>query len=164
MGFSAALRSNSSWTKPRIEKSPLQIAAKWLEIDENINRAHSRIHWLVVKWCHEQSSRQLLPESQMCERTSNTVCTVIERSDHRRGDQAVFIPFHYIPSSYLPELFSPPLAVRNTKNGITVKPMNFISSLLHFPPLSNVAFDNALQRTLCLGCAPQLIMQPFSVV
>ena len=34
---------------------PFQIAAKWLEINENANWANFRTHWLAVKWCREQS-------------------------------------------------------------------------------------------------------------
>ena len=31
------------------------ISANRLEVAENVNRAHFRISWLVVKWCNEQS-------------------------------------------------------------------------------------------------------------
>ena len=37
-----------------VEKSPFQISANGIEVNENVNRAHLRIPWLVVKWCNEQ--------------------------------------------------------------------------------------------------------------
>ena len=39
----------------RVEKSIFQISASWLQVDENVNRSHFRIHWLVMKWCTEPS-------------------------------------------------------------------------------------------------------------
>ena len=38
-----------------VEKPPFQISANRLELDENVNRTHFKTHWLVVKWCNEQS-------------------------------------------------------------------------------------------------------------
>ena len=35
--------------KPGVEKSPFHISANRLEVDENVNRTHFRIHRLVVK-------------------------------------------------------------------------------------------------------------------
>ena len=78
--------------KPGVEKSPFQISANRLKVDENVNRAHFRIHWLVVKWCNEQIV-QLSPKPQMCERRSSTVCAVVERLDHHCGDDLVLMFF-----------------------------------------------------------------------
>ena len=38
-----------------VEKSPFEIAAKWLEIDENVNAARLIRHFLALKRRHEQS-------------------------------------------------------------------------------------------------------------
>ena len=41
--------------KPKVEKFPIHVAAKRLEIDENVNRTYLRVHWVAVVWCNEQS-------------------------------------------------------------------------------------------------------------
>ena len=45
----------ASYPKPRVEKSSFQISANQLVVHEKVNRAHFRIHRLVVKWYSEQS-------------------------------------------------------------------------------------------------------------
>ena len=35
--------------KPVVEKSPFKISVDQFEVDENVNKAHFRIHWLTVK-------------------------------------------------------------------------------------------------------------------
>ena len=44
-----------STPKLRVEKSPFEIAAKRLEIDENVNGAHLVRHFLAQNVCLEQS-------------------------------------------------------------------------------------------------------------
>ena len=44
-----------------VDKSPFQFAAKWLEINENLNRARVIRHFLALK-------------PRMSERISNTIC------------------------------------------------------------------------------------------
>ena len=41
--------------KPGTERSVFQIPTNRLKVVENINSTHFKIHWLVVKWCDEQS-------------------------------------------------------------------------------------------------------------
>ena len=62
-------------------KVPLQIAANWLEVDENVSRPHFWIHCLVVKWCNEQSYG-LCQSPLMSERRSSTICVVVEQPNH----------------------------------------------------------------------------------
>ena len=38
-----------------VENSPFHISANRSEVDESVNRTNFSIHWLVVKWCNEQS-------------------------------------------------------------------------------------------------------------
>ena len=54
------------------------IAAKWLEIDENVSRARLIRHFLALKVKH-----------QMSERRSNTIRAVVERPDHHCSDDLV---------------------------------------------------------------------------
>ena len=67
--------------------SPFQIAAKLLEVDENVTRAHLRTNWLGVN-CEVMPRKivQLSPKPQMSGRRSSTICAVVEWSDHHCGD------------------------------------------------------------------------------
>ena len=73
-----------------VEKYPFKISANRLKIDENVNRAHLKTHWLAVKRYNEKSYN-FSPKPQMGERRSSTVGlrrlrVVIERFDHQCGD------------------------------------------------------------------------------
>ena len=54
MGLSPTAKYPNLQNGVGVEKSHYQIPANQLEIDKNVNRAHLRTHWLVVKWCHKQ--------------------------------------------------------------------------------------------------------------
>ena len=62
--------------KQGVEKPPFRIAAKWLEIDENVNRAQLIKHSLALSLCAEQC----------------TTCAVVEWPDHHCGDDLVLNP------------------------------------------------------------------------
>ena len=70
--------------KQEVEKSLFHITAKRLEINENVNRADLRTHWLVVKWCHEQSysfrqspKRMIIDRAQYVLSSSSLITTVV---------------------------------------------------------------------------------------
>ena len=70
------------------KKSPFQVAAKRLEINENIIRARfdktfsgSEVMPLIIA--------QLSPKPPIRERRSNTICAVVEWPDHHCGDDLV---------------------------------------------------------------------------
>ena len=72
------------------EKSPIQISANRLEVDQNVDRTYFRIHWLVVKWCNEQlNNRTALVKPQMSESRSSTICVIVKQPDHYCGDDLV---------------------------------------------------------------------------
>ena len=55
--------------------------------------AHMRIHWLAVKWRHEQSySFHKISNSKMSERRSSSKCAFVERPDRHCGDDLVQQP------------------------------------------------------------------------
>ena len=63
-----------------VEKSPFQIAAKRLEIDENTNRARLIKHFIVLNLC---------PKPRMSERRSNTICAVVGWPDHHCNTKVI---------------------------------------------------------------------------
>ena len=78
--------------KPGVEKSPVKLQPKRLEIAEkNGKRACLITHFLTLNLCLEHwTTAQLSPRPQMSERSSSTMWPVIERHDHHCGDDLVF--------------------------------------------------------------------------
>ena len=85
-----------------VEKCPFKIAAKWVEIDENVKGAHLRTHWLAV-WSDAMNSctLQLLPKAQISKLRSSSICAIVQRPDHHCGDELVHIDFIFWQSSNL---------------------------------------------------------------
>ena len=80
-----------------VEGFPFVIPAKRLEID----KARLIKHILALTSCFEQII-QLSPKPQVSERRSNNMCrTVVERPDHRFGDDLVRIS-NSVASSHYP--------------------------------------------------------------
>ena len=78
-----------------VVKSPLQIAAKRLEIDENANGARLIRHFLSMNLYHEQSFESSFspkPKNSIRRRSNIITCAVVERPDHHCGDDLFHTP------------------------------------------------------------------------
>ena len=73
----------------KVKKSSFHILANQLQIDEDVNRSHFRILWLVVKWCNEQSTAFAKAPNELKEIQHNIV--VIEWPNHHYGDDLVWL-------------------------------------------------------------------------
>ena len=72
-----------------IEKSPFQISVNWLEVDENVNMAHFRTHWLIRCEVMQWTIVQLSSKPQTSESRSSTICVVVERPGQHCVDDLV---------------------------------------------------------------------------
>ena len=82
--------------KPEGANVPLSNCRKMVQVNENVNRAHLRTHWLDVKtmpWTIVRLS-PIPPNEWTQRRRSSTICVVVERLDHRCGVNLVFRSRH----------------------------------------------------------------------